>query len=68
MEILTISEIDTILSMSRYWDEVSKRENCGEILRAEFRQLYSMFELKLLDIIADYAKKEKERIKNVITL
>lgn len=57
--LLNENDLRTILSKNIYWQEASRRSNAGEILRAEFNELLREMGLKLLWVIADYAKAQK---------
>lgn len=55
-ELLTKKQIDTLKSMSRYWDEVSRREDTSP-LEAELHEIYQMLGVKILFIISEYVNK-----------
>ena len=56
-------ELETIRSKARYWHEVAQRDSCGggggmspgQILQAEFAELYREHGLKLLWVVRAYA-------------
>lgn len=54
--ILTKDEAKAIGSMSRYWDEVEKREDSTPLGR-ELDLIVSRLGIRILWIVADYAKK-----------
>lgn len=55
-EILTEKEVETLKSMSRYWDEVSRREDTSPLM-AEMQHVYRMLGVKILFIISEYVNK-----------
>lgn len=54
--ILTEKETKTLQSMSRYWDEVSRRDDTSP-LKHEMQQVYQMLGLRILFIISEYVNK-----------
>jgi hypothetical protein len=57
MALLSKEEIQTLKSMSLYWNEVSQRENAHDILHQEFMRVYKMIgSVRLLLILNDYLK------------
>ena len=59
MKLLTNDEIDSVLSMNRYWEEVNQRLDKTP-LQQELLVLVRFFGTRLLFIVADYAKGRKE--------
>ncbi len=61
MSLLTENDISRIISKSMYWDEVSKRDNAGEIYQAElWGEIKELGREKILKILAEYAKSKRE--------
>lgn len=54
--LLTKEETNALKSMSRYWDEVSRREDTSP-LGHEMQQVYQMLGVRILFIISEYVNK-----------
>lgn len=52
-ELLTSAEMKTLKSMSRYWDEVNRRDDKSP-LGHEIQQVYQILGVRLLFIVSDY--------------
>ena len=66
-------ELETIKSKSLYWDEVVRRPGGGDILRAEFAELYRECGLKLLWAVKKYTERcddtsDKQKTIDLLTL
>lgn len=59
--LLTDADIQLILSKNLYWDEVSKRDNPDNILHHETHEIACELGPKILCVLAEYAKSEKDR-------
>jgi len=57
--LLSEEEVSGVLSMNIYWEEVAKREDTSP-LRNELRDIVGRLGTKILFIIAEYAKLQKE--------
>lgn len=58
-KLLNEKEVQTILSMNIYWEEVVEREDTSP-LRGELMQVVRMLGTRILLIVAEYAKLQKE--------
>ena len=58
-KILSEGEVSEVLSMNIYWEEVVKRENTSPLL-SELNQVFNLLGTKILFIIAEYAKLQRE--------
>jgi len=58
-KLLSEEEVQGILSMNLYWEEVIKREDTSP-LRNELKDIVRILGTKILFIIAEYAKLQKE--------
>ena len=59
--ILTKEELNAVLGMAEYWNEVRNRDSGGStdivaVLNAELRQVVGELGLKVLRILEEYAK------------
>lgn len=61
--LMSEKEIDEILSMNKYWEEVTERDDPSP-LHHELIQVCRMFGTKILWVLADYAKTQKENMEN----
>lgn len=62
-KLLNKEEVQTILSMNIYWEEVVEREDTSP-LRGELMQVVKMLGTRILLIVAEYAKsQERNKIK-----
>jgi len=57
--LLSKEEVSGILSMNIYWEEVVEREDTSP-LRGELMQVVKMLGTRILLIVAEYAKSQKE--------
>jgi len=58
-KILSEGEVSEVLSMNIYWEEVVERENTSPLL-SELNQVFNLLGTKILFIIAEYAKLQRE--------
>ena len=58
--LLTSEEIKVILSKNKYWEEVSKRDYRVQLLH-ELSDIIHAYGIRLLPILADYAKELEEQ-------
>jgi len=58
-KILSDGEVSGVLSMNKYWEEVSERENQSP-LDNELNMIVRRLGIKILFIIAEYAKLQRE--------
>lgn len=58
-KLLNEEEVQTVLSMNIYWEEVFKRTDISP-LSGELTQVVRMLGTKILFIVAEYAKLQKE--------
>lgn len=58
-KLLTEREVAGVLSCNIYWEEVSRRKNQSPLWR-ELDDLVERIGVKILFIVADYAKRQKE--------
>lgn len=57
---LTGNQINTLVSMNNYWEEISKREKVGELSRMELNQLFTVLNpIQVLLIVGEFAKQEQ---------
>ena len=61
-KILSNGEVSGVLSMNKYWEEVSERENQSP-LGDELNMIVRRLGVRRLFIIAEYAKLQKEEEK-----
>lgn len=61
-KILSDGEVSGVLSMNKYWEEVSERENQSP-LDNELNMIVRRLGVRILFIIAEYAKLQKEEEK-----
>lgn len=57
--ILMEDEVNKILSMNKYWEKVAKRDDKSPLFN-EVYILNNMLKFRVLPIVAEYAKKQKE--------
>ena len=62
--LLTSEEIKVILSKNKYWEEVSKRDYRVQ-LHHELEDIIHAYGIRLLHILADYAKVLEEQQQKV---
>lgn len=63
-EVLTKEEIQMVLGMARYWNEVSERDSggttdIGAVLSSELSTVVGKLRFKVLWILEEYAKESK---------
>ncbi len=61
---LTKEQLNTILSMAKYWDEVSKRENLEQVKNIAFDELHFQLQsvitpMQIILIVGEWAKQQE---------